>query len=128
MKITENNIQKIAKRVHSLRQQWLCRTKLKYVVHKPASVTFFVLSVLCAYSLLSLFLLSDFQLGNMGFVKYLDKAGAFLEGIFSVPGKPVLSVLTTFLGLFAVSFFVAFVVAIVFSVNFKKEPIKKLLQ
>lgn len=125
MKITENNFQKVSARVHGLRQQWRCRIKVKDFVHQPASVTFFVLSVLCSYGLLSLFLLDHYQIENLGFVRYLGKAWEFLKGIFSVPGKPALSVLTVFLALYAISFLAAAVAAIIVAVKFQKEPIKK---
>lgn len=48
-----------------------------------------------------------------------------MKGLFSVPGKPALSVLTVFLALYAISFLVAAIAAIIVAVKFQKEPIGK---
>lgn len=100
MKITEKNIQKVSDRVYNLRQHWRRRVKIKNVVHQVASSVFFVLSIVCAYSLLDIILLDEAQGKGYG-------------------------LLTMLLGVYGISFLSAVIAAVIIACRCKKEPRSK---
>lgn len=122
MQISEKNIQKVSDRVHTLRQHWRQRVQISHVVHPVASSVFFLLSVVYSYSLLPLLLPEELQAQSLGFLDYFGHAWHFLQNLFSVPEKPVLSVFTVFFALYGISFLAAAVAAVIAACKCKKEP------